>query len=39
VTRFPFAWHHLSFYTVAAASLPRLDRCRQWRRQRTAVVS
>ncbi len=30
-TRFPSPWHHLSFYTVASAAMPRLDRCRQWR--------
>jgi hypothetical protein len=30
VSRFPTPWHHLSFYTVASASEPRLDRCRQW---------
>jgi hypothetical protein len=29
-TRFPSPWHHLSFYTVASAAMPRLDRCRQW---------
>jgi SAM-dependent methyltransferase len=31
VTRFPSPWHHFSFYTAASATLPRLDRCRQWR--------
>jgi SAM-dependent methyltransferase len=30
VARFPSPWHHLSFYTVASATSPRLDRCRQW---------
>jgi hypothetical protein len=30
VTRFPLPWHQLSFYTVASASAPRLDRCRRW---------
>lgn len=26
--RFPAPWHHLSFYTVALAGSPRIDRCR-----------
>lgn len=30
LARFPTPWHHLSFYTVASAAAPRLDRCRRW---------
>ena len=35
LTRFPLPWHHLSFYTAATATLPRLDRCREWRQRRS----
>lgn len=38
VTRFPVPWHHLSFYTVASAISPRLDRCRRWSVQHPGVV-
>jgi hypothetical protein len=34
VSRFPLRWHHLSFYTVASARSPRLDRCREWAARR-----
>ena len=30
VRRFPLPWRHLSFYTVASAASPRLDRCRRF---------
>jgi len=30
LSRFPSPWHHLSFYTVASAAAPRLERCRRW---------
>jgi hypothetical protein len=36
-TRFPLPWHQLSFYAVATATAPRLDRCRQWLERRTAA--
>jgi SAM-dependent methyltransferase len=29
LARFPLPGHHLSFYTVATATLPHLERCRQ----------
>ena len=38
VARFPVPWHHLSFYTVATALSPRLDRCRRWSGQHPGVV-
>jgi SAM-dependent methyltransferase len=39
VARFPTRWHHLSFYTVASASAPNLDRCRRWGGRREGVVA
>ena len=39
VSRFPTPWHHLSFYTVAVASSPRLDRCRTWRSHRSGGIA
>jgi hypothetical protein len=30
IGRFPFPFHHLSFYTVAIARSPRLGRCQTW---------
>ena len=38
LTRFPLPWHQLSFYAVATAGSPRLDRCRDWCRSRTVTV-
>jgi hypothetical protein len=38
VARFPVPWHHLSFYTVASAVSPRLDRCRGWSVRHPGVV-
>jgi hypothetical protein len=38
LSRFPTPWHHLSFYTVASATAPRLDRCRQWSAPRAGVA-
>jgi SAM-dependent methyltransferase len=37
LTRFPLPWHQLSFYAVATATSPRLDRCRAWRERRMAA--
>jgi SAM-dependent methyltransferase len=39
LTRFPLPGRHLSFYTVASATLPRLERCRRWRSSRQVVTS
>jgi SAM-dependent methyltransferase len=38
VARFPTPWHFLSFYTVASAAAPRLDRCREWGGRPPAVA-
>lgn len=38
LSRFPLPFHQLSFYTVASAAAPRLDRCRQWRKSRSGVA-
>jgi SAM-dependent methyltransferase len=38
LTRFPMPWHQLSFYAVAVAHLPCLNRCRQWCESRMVVA-
>jgi hypothetical protein len=38
LARFPLPWHHLSFYVVACAKAPRLDRCREWLRRHAVVT-